>query len=86
MQIRPGRHAPDGVADIVGHQQRALLVDGDADRPALRLALVVEEAGQDVLRLAGGLAVRERHEDHLVAAARGLRFHEPCWPMKAPFA
>ena len=31
---------------------------------------VVEEAGQHVLRRARGLAVRERHEDHLVAGAR----------------
>jgi NAD(P)-dependent dehydrogenase (short-subunit alcohol dehydrogenase family) len=52
------RHAPDRVADVVGDQQRALLVDRDADRAALRLALVVEEAGQHVLRLARRLAVR----------------------------
>src|ERR1700722_16099311 len=68
--LRRWSHTPHRVADVVGHQQRALLVDLDADRPPLRLAIAVEETGQHVLRLAGGLAVGERHEDHLVAGAR----------------
>src|SRR5690349_19741875 len=63
------RHAPHGVADIVGDQERALAVYSDADRPALRFALVVEEAGQHVPGLARGLAAREGNEDHLVAGA-----------------
>jgi UDP-2,3-diacylglucosamine pyrophosphatase LpxH len=32
-------HAPDRVADIVGHQQRTLLVDGHAHRPTEGLAV-----------------------------------------------
>src|SRR5216683_2408067 len=63
------RHAPHRVADIVGDQERALLVDLDADRTALGFALVVEEAGQHVLRRARRLAVGERHKNHLVAGA-----------------
>src|SRR3954470_19601960 len=50
--MRCRRHAPDRVADIVGHQERALLVEADADRAALGFALVVEKTGQDVPRLA----------------------------------
>ena len=46
------RHAPDRVADIVRHQQRALFVEGNADRTALRLAIAVDKAGQNVARLA----------------------------------
>src|SRR6185295_137980 len=61
---------PDRVADIVGHQQRAALVDGDADRTAHRVAVLLDEAGEHVDRLARGLAVCKRHEDHLVAAPR----------------
>ena len=47
-----------------------LRVDGDADRAAARVAVGVEEAGQHVDRRARRLAAGERHEDHLVAAAR----------------
>ena len=35
-----------------------------------------------VIGMPGRPAVDDRHEDHLIAAA-GLRFHEPCSPMKA---
>src|SRR6516164_4777127 len=59
-------HAPDCVANVVGHEQRAVFVDPQPDGPALRLAILVEESGQDVARRAGGFAVLERHEDHLV--------------------
>src|SRR5215468_2975460 len=64
------RHPPDRVADIVGDQQRSLLVDTYTDRAPLCFALVIEEAGQHILRLARGLAVLERDKDHLVAGAR----------------
>ena len=53
-----GRDAPDRIADVVGDQQRAGLVDRDADRAAARLAVGVEEAGDDVLGLAARMAVR----------------------------
>src|SRR4051794_13630646 len=67
---RSGRDAPHHVANVVGPQQRAGAIDGDAARPAERLFLVVDEAGENVDRLTGRTALRERHEDHLVAAAR----------------
>ena len=59
-----GGDAPDGVADVVRHQQAAAPVDRDPHRPAARLSRVVEEAGQDVDRLAGRAAVAERDEHH----------------------
>ena len=38
--VRSGiAHPPDGVADIVGDEQRAGAVDRDADRAAARLAV-----------------------------------------------
>src|SRR5436190_20777501 len=68
-RFRRRRYAPDRVADVVGDQKRALLVEPDTDGAALRLALVVEEAGQHVLRRPRRLAVLEWNEDHLVAGA-----------------
>src|SRR4051794_9177669 len=68
--MRRRRDAPDRVADIVGYQQRALLVDADAYRAALGFALVVEETGQDVPRFAGWPAIFEGYENHLVARPR----------------
>ena len=38
------RHAPDRVADVISHQQRALFVEPHADRAALGVAVVVEAA------------------------------------------
>src|SRR6185436_20604785 len=64
------RHAPDDVADIVGDHQRALGVDGDADRPAVGFAVRTEEAGQHVDRHPLRPPIPERHEDHLVAGGR----------------
>src|SRR5580658_10517257 len=61
-------HAPDAVADVVGDEQRAALIDGDADRTAARVAVAVEESGEDVDRLARRTSDREGHEDDLVAA------------------
>ena len=46
--MRGRRHAPDRVADIVGHQKGALLVDVDTDRPAAGFVLVGEEARKPV--------------------------------------
>src|ERR1700733_12182803 len=39
-RLRRRRDAPYRVADVVSNQQRALLVDPDADRASLRLAAV----------------------------------------------
>src|SRR6185437_2337112 len=64
------RDAPDCIADVIRDKQRTLLVDRDADRTAQRIAIVVDEPGQDVLRLYGGATVGERDEYDLVAAER----------------
>src|SRR5215207_10808429 len=48
------RHAPDDVADIVGHQQRAVGAERDADRPAVGDLLVGrEKPGQNIPRRTG---------------------------------
>uniref|UniRef100_A0A0N4ZJL1 LEPR-XLL domain-containing protein n=1 Tax=Parastrongyloides trichosuri TaxID=131310 RepID=A0A0N4ZJL1_PARTI len=65
-----GRHAPDDIAHVVGDQKRAGANAQHPDGAAHGLALVVAEAGQDVLRRARRLAAAERHEDHLVATVR----------------
>src|SRR5262245_19388628 len=60
-------HAPNNAADIVADQQRAVLEHQRVDRPALRLVLAVEEAGQQIDRLAGRMARRvESDIDDLV--------------------
>ena len=41
-------HAPDHIADIVGHQHRAVAVECDTDWAAKRIAVRAEEAGQDI--------------------------------------
>src|SRR5205814_6263541 len=61
-------NAPHGVADIVRDEQRPLPVDGDADRPSLRLVVCVEKAGEDVDRYTRRPTAAERHENHLIAA------------------
>jgi hypothetical protein len=60
--------APNDVADVVGDQHPAGLVDGDACRASPGQAERPDEAGQHVLRRSGGLAAGEGHEDHLVPA------------------
>ena len=52
METGLGRHAPDGIADVVGHEQGTMAVDGHSHGPALRFAVGVKESGQHVLRLA----------------------------------
>ena len=63
---RGGRDSPDGVADVVRDDQRAALLDGDADRTPARLA-VLHEAGHEIDGLAGGMTVLERDEHDAVA-------------------
>ncbi|CAN6484249.1 unnamed protein product [Victoria cruziana] len=65
-----GGDAPDHIADIVGHQQRAAAVQRDAHRPSLRLALPVQKSTEHEQRRPRGPRPVEGHEDHLVAAAR----------------
>src|SRR4051812_2891493 len=61
------RDAPDCVADIIGDQQRARLIDRKANRPAAGLIVAVKETGHNVLCNAVRLSVLEGHEDNLVA-------------------
>src|SRR5215210_8862533 len=62
--------APYRVAHVVRHQQGAALVDHDTHGTPHRIAVLFDEAGQHVDRLAGGGAAGEGHEDDFVAAAR----------------
>ena len=50
METGLGRHAPDGIADVVGHEQGTMAVDGHSDGPPLRFAVGVKESSQHVLR------------------------------------
>ncbi len=56
---------PDRVADIVGDQKRAGLVDGDTDRSSTCFAVIVEEAGDDIFGLAVRLAIGKGHKTTL---------------------
>ena len=51
--------APDGAVAILGDEQRAVVGDRDADRPAPDLAVVDDEAGHEILVFAGRHAVLE---------------------------
>src|SRR5688500_5842778 len=64
------RHAPDDVADVVGDEQRAALVDHDSDWAAEGLAVGADEAAQHLDRVARRFSGGEGHEDHVVAATR----------------
>src|SRR6476661_2549980 len=64
-----GRDTPDGIAHIVGDQQRAIARNLDTDRTAERL-IVADKAGEDVDRHSVRLCAAEGHENHLVTALR----------------
>src|SRR4051812_44960362 len=64
------RDAPDRVADVVGDEKAAALVERDADRAAVGFALGAQEAVENFDRLPRGLAVCEGNEDHVVAGER----------------
>ena len=53
-----GADPPDHIADIVGDQERTRGVDRHADGSAAGSSVLVEKAGQDVLRLARRFALR----------------------------
>jgi len=42
--------APDGITNVIRHQQRALLVDRDADGPPHRVSVLPDEASQHIDR------------------------------------
>src|SRR6185312_17099779 len=46
-------HPPDDIADIIGDEQRAVMVERHADRPSQCIAVLVEEAGQHIDRRPG---------------------------------
>jgi hypothetical protein len=54
------------IANVIGDQQGTGLVKCHCNGPATRLA-GVHKAGDDVLRHAAGVTIRERHEDNFVA-------------------
>src|SRR4029450_10678119 len=62
-------HAPHRVPSIIGNKQGALRQQRQSDRPPVRLSCLHtrHEAGQEILRRAGGLAVTERHKHHFIA-------------------
>src|SRR5690348_13073301 len=62
-----GRHAPDGAADIVGNQQRAVAIHRDADRAAVRVALRIEETRDEVERLSDRPSAGKADEHNPVA-------------------
>jgi hypothetical protein len=65
----PGRrHAPDHVANVVGDEERAPLIDGDPDRAAQRSVARIEETAEDIDGRALRLAAVERNEYDFVAA------------------
>src|SRR3954464_6432403 len=64
------REAPDRVADVVGDEESAALVEGNADRAAVGFAPGTQEAVEHFDRLAGRFAVAERNEDDVVAGER----------------
>src|SRR5690606_5659468 len=66
-----GGDPPHRVCHIVGYDYRAARIDRHAHGAPARIAVVGKEAGREVDRLAIGLPVAERHENHLVADRRG---------------
>src|SRR5207253_9736052 len=60
--------SPDGVSGIVGDQQRAAAVHGDADRAAPCLAILIEEAGDKPHRLAHRTSAGEANEGDAITA------------------
>src|SRR3954467_15506275 len=63
--------APDGAVAVFGDEQRAIMRDGDADRPAPHLAVIDHKAGDEVLVFAGGYSVLEANADDFVTSTLG---------------
>jgi len=64
------RHAPDNIADVIGHKQSPGRISLNPDGAAHGLAIGIEEAGQDVTRQTDPPAIDKGHRDNLVATAR----------------
>ena len=63
-------HPPHSIPHIIGDQQCAARIYGDADWAALSLALGIEKARQYVDRHTVRHPIGEGHENNLVAACR----------------
>src|SRR5262245_33099181 len=68
---RRARHAPDHPIAILGHQQRSVLRHRDAHRSSPHLLVADHKPRDEILVLAGRLAVLHPDADHLVAGALG---------------
>jgi hypothetical protein len=61
--------APNKIAHVISHQQRALRIQRDTDRPTKGIAILAEKSSQHInRRRAGRFTIGERHEDDLIAA------------------
>src|SRR5690606_14522754 len=58
--------APDGVRQVIGHDEGPTGIDGYPDRTATCLAVGAKKAGDEVDRWARRAAIAKRHEHHLV--------------------
>jgi hypothetical protein len=65
-----GVNPPDGIPNIVGHQQSTVTIQRNANRPATGLSIGIEKPGQNIHRVAIRPAVDEWDEDHTIAARR----------------
>src|SRR5271155_2888057 len=61
--------APDGAARILGDQNLAVLVYGDADRATPDFGIVDPKSGGEIVVFAGRHAVLHDHADDFVAGA-----------------
>ncbi len=68
--IAARRYSPDSVADVVGYKQGSSLIQRNANWPPDRTAVRCKKTSQEILRKPRWLAVRKRHEYHLVPGAR----------------
>src|SRR5262249_27516912 len=66
ISARGVAHAPDRVGTVVAHPQRPAFEDRDAARPAPTLPARSDKAGEEILVLAGGASILQRHPDHFV--------------------
>lgn len=64
------RDAPHSVADVIRDEQRAILRERDADRPAARAPVLIEKTGKDVDGRSRRRAASEGNKNHFIAAAR----------------
>src|SRR5450755_3130724 len=69
--LPPMRNPPDRAVAVFGHQQRAVMCDGHADRPSPDLGVVDDKAGCEILVFPGGYSILQTNTDDFVARALG---------------